>query len=350
MANQLLEAHGLAGNSYLDQDLAWLTNPGTTGQPAAWGNDDRFKNAAITLDRDENGLAYKLVEYNPESGLPVKDEKGNIVARNDVNGNPYEWPNYRAMTDGVEAIMNDIYNSPAAKGVDATQEVTATANAANNAILNIASGNITPSTMLELRYLLNDYPAMAGGNFMPSKAPNKEIKNPISANWSDVPGAIQDLQPGAASPENVTYSKTPYEFAKHWLGYSETNVRHNTVLSEAMKKYAGLSISPAQTPWCSAFTNTILNAFGYEGTGKLNARSWLNWGEKISELGDAQEGDIVIFERGNNPNQGHVGFFAGLNENGNPLILGGNQKEEGGDQVSIKAYNKKNLLGIRRAQ
>ena len=38
------------------------------------------------------------------------------------------------------------------------------------------------------------------------------------------------------------------------------------------------------------------------------------------------------------------------NANGNPLILGGNQKEEGGDQVSIKAYNKKNLLGIRRAQ
>ena len=351
----ILQEFGQQSTSIFDKDLAYLSHSGTVVQPREWGNDDRFRNVAVQFDqaRNEEGQpvgapVYSFVEYDPQTGLAVEDENGNSRVITDMNGNPYQYNNYRAMTTGVENTMNQLTYSPPANNKQVQAQASAQANAANNALLNIATGNVSGSDMMRLRYLLNDYPALAGGNFIPSKAPNKGVKNPFSAAFSDIPGAIQDLQPGAASPENVTYSKTPFEFAQAWLGYSEENQRHNRVLSAAMKEYAGININPAQTPWCSAFANTVLNAFGYEGTGKLNARSWLNWGQEVGELGDAQEGDLVVFKRGNNPNQGHVGFYAGLNQNGNPLVLGGNQGATG--DVSIIGYNKNDLLGIRRAQ
>lgn len=351
----ILQEFGQPSASIFDKDLAYLSHSGTVVQPREWGNDDRFRNVAVQFDQATNeqgqpvgAPVYSFVEYDPQTGLAVEDENGNSKVVTDTNGNPYQYNNYRAMTTAIERTMNQLTYSPPANSQQVQAQASAQANAANNALLNIATGNVSGSDMMRLRYLLNDYPAIAGGNFIPSKAPNKGVKNPFDAAFTDIPGAVQDLQPGAASPENVTYSKTPFEFAQAWLGYSEENQRHNRVLSAAMKEYAGININPAQTPWCSAFANTVLNAFGYEGTGKLNARSWLNWGQEVSELGDAQEGDLVVFKRGNNPNQGHVGFYAGLNQNGNPLVLGGNQGATG--DVSIIGYNKNDLLGIRRAQ
>jgi uncharacterized protein (TIGR02594 family) len=81
---------------------------------------------------------------------------------------------------------------------------------------------------------------------------------------------------------------------------------------------------------------------GKQGTGKLNARSYLDWGQEVNE---PQMGDIAVFSRGD-PNgwQGHVGFFKGYNPDGTINVLGGNQ----GNSVSVRPYSADRLLGFRR--
>ena len=75
------------------------------------------------------------------------------------------------------------------------------------------------------------------------------------------------------------------------------------------------------------------------------AKSFLEYGEEVVE---PQQGDIMIFERGNEGWQGHVGFYVSTTvlDNGSKLynILGGNQN----DSVNVKAYSGSRLIGIRR--
>lgn len=113
----------------------------------------------------------------------------------------------------------------------------------------------------------------------------------------------------------------------------------------ALQEYlsnGGQNLDPATTAWCAAFVDATLAQAGQKGTGKLNARSYLDWGQEVSE---PQVGDIAVFSRGD-PNgwQGHVGFYQGRNPDGTINVLGGNQ----GDSVSVQAYSPDRLLGYRR--
>lgn len=94
-----------------------------------------------------------------------------------------------------------------------------------------------------------------------------------------------------------------------------------------------------EIPWCSAFVNWCFTMDGYYGTSKANARSWLDWGEKIKE---PVLGSIVIFKRGNKSWQGHVAFVLDWTDK-YIAVIGGNQR----DKVGIANYSKKNVLGYR---
>ncbi|WP_234842779.1 TIGR02594 family protein [Sinorhizobium meliloti] len=113
------------------------------------------------------------------------------------------------------------------------------------------------------------------------------------------------------------------------------------VISDFIKRSAGINIDPRVTPWCAAFVNAVLGAQGIEGTGKLNARSFLNFGMPTDA---PKPGDIVVMSRGSGA-QGHVGFFQGYDANGNILVLGGNQS----NSVKVSAYGIDRLLGFRTA-
>jgi uncharacterized protein (TIGR02594 family) len=91
-------------------------------------------------------------------------------------------------------------------------------------------------------------------------------------------------------------------------------------------------------PWCSAFMNWVMKEAGYNGTLSLAARSWMAWGRPIKP----RIGAVLVFKRGKEPWQGHVGLHAG-EEGDFYLVLGGNQ----GDAVSIERYAKHRLLGAR---
>lgn len=102
--------------------------------------------------------------------------------------------------------------------------------------------------------------------------------------------------------------------------------------------------SSDETPWCAAFVNWVLEQAGIAGTGKPNARSFLDIGESI-EWQHAQPGDIVVFWRGTPDGwQGHVAFFWAAFDDDSIQVLGGNQN----DAVSIATYPVRRVLGVRR--
>jgi uncharacterized protein (TIGR02594 family) len=97
----------------------------------------------------------------------------------------------------------------------------------------------------------------------------------------------------------------------------------------------------------------VLNESGIAGSESISqtplmARSFLQWGTPVAKE-DIRPGDVVVFPRGNQGWQGHVGFFIKKHMVGNTeywLILGGNQS----NRVSIAPYAARRSLGIRRPE
>ena len=96
-----------------------------------------------------------------------------------------------------------------------------------------------------------------------------------------------------------------------------------------------------QNERAAAFVNWVNKMAGLPYTGKLNARSFMKIGKKVST---PRTGDIVILWRDNPKSwKGHVGYYIRSSKD-QIWILGGNQENE----VKIKAYPKSRLLEYRR--
>lgn len=104
--------------------------------------------------------------------------------------------------------------------------------------------------------------------------------------------------------------------------------------------------------WCSAFVNGIAWDLRLPRSKSAAARSWLTVGEVIP-LEHATIGfDVVVLQRGSGAQPGpdilnapgHVGFFAGMAEDGRVMVLGGNQS----NGVTVAPFERERVLGIRR--
>lgn len=100
---------------------------------------------------------------------------------------------------------------------------------------------------------------------------------------------------------------------------------------------------PDEVPWCSSFMNALAFMLQLPRSKSAAARSWLHVGTLI-DLGEAEPGnDVVVFSRGDNPAQGHVGLYAGHDASA-VSVLGGNQ----GNAVSVQRFPRTRLLQVRR--
>lgn len=136
-----------------------------------------------------------------------------------------------------------------------------------------------------------------------------------------------------------------YTIAKEYLGLKEIpGAKHSDQIVQFFADAGHSWVKDDETPWCAAFVNSVLASAGIMGTGKLNARSFLQWGEEVA-LEDAQQGDIVVFWR-KDPDgpYGHVAFFDKENLK-NVRVLGGNQD----NKVCYTTYAKSRILSVRRA-
>lgn len=108
-----------------------------------------------------------------------------------------------------------------------------------------------------------------------------------------------------------------------------------------------------ETSWCSSFVNWTMKQAGVQGTNSAAARSWLNWGEKVTpDAAHVKPGDVIVFPRGSNPAYGHVAIVKEVQDNGKVVVVGGNQStgpKGSPDGVTEATRDLSSAIGVRRA-
>lgn len=128
------------------------------------------------------------------------------------------------------------------------------------------------------------------------------------------------------------------ERALDFYGLTEIpGVENNPIIMDFFREIGHTWVQGDETAWCSAFVNYIAKTEGYEYSGKLDARSWL---DTIVKVDTPFRGCLVILWRVDPSSwQGHVGWW--INEdNAFIYIYGGNQN----NQCRVTPYPKNQLL------
>jgi uncharacterized protein (TIGR02594 family) len=89
------------------------------------------------------------------------------------------------------------------------------------------------------------------------------------------------------------------------------------IVSEA-RRYIGGNPTGRGRLWCARFMNMVLERSGHRGTGSDMARSFASYGHRVS---GPQIGAIAVMSRRGG---GHVGVVSGIDANGNPIVVSGN--------------------------
>lgn len=101
-------------------------------------------------------------------------------------------------------------------------------------------------------------------------------------------------------------------------GAMSSGFTSSNVVAEA-RKYLGGNPTGRGSLWCARFANMVLQHSGYRGTGSDMARSFANYGQRVS---GPQVGAIAVMSRGRRG--GHVGIITGVDAQGNPIMISGN--------------------------
>lgn len=91
----------------------------------------------------------------------------------------------------------------------------------------------------------------------------------------------------------------------------------SNIVAEA-RRYIGGNPTSRRSLWCARFMNMVLKDSGYRGTGSDMANSFAKYGQRIS---GPQVGAIAVMGRRGG---GHVGIITGVDANGNPIMISGN--------------------------
>lgn len=185
--------------------------------------------------------------------------------------------------------------------------------------------------------------------------PVKEFKQSMSEGTGAVIYAVTETavldrprlrpvaRPTAEIAASTVQTENPLNTARQYLGYNE--VDHRTELKEF------LGVDPKIIEWCAGFVNSALHHSGLAGSESVSvhpllARSFVAWGEPVDHQ-QPQPGDVVVFPRGRQSWQGHVGFYVGsvsIDDREYWQILGGNQN----NSVSIELYPADRAIAVRR--
>lgn len=129
-----------------------------------------------------------------------------------------------------------------------------------------------------------------------------------------------------------------FEIARLQLGVRETPGAANSSAVSAYFKAAIGAVQADSVPWCAAFVGAMLAQAGYKPSGSLMARSYLEWGTKLT---GPRRGAVVVFKRGAPPS-GHVAFVDEV-IGARIRCIGGNQS----DAVTEALFAKSSVLGYR---
>jgi uncharacterized protein (TIGR02594 family) len=108
------------------------------------------------------------------------------------------------------------------------------------------------------------------------------------------------------------------------------------------ERYIGTNPTTMRRLWCANFVGLMEKKVGRAGTGSNMARSYDQYGKKISR-GEVRRGDIAVMSRGKRG--GHVGYFVEWAPNGKAVIISGNSR---GGKVSKGQYALSRIYSWRR--
>ena len=129
--------------------------------------------------------------------------------------------------------------------------------------------------------------------------------------------------------------KNILHFAINEIGVTEQiGAKHNQQILTYAKEAGFPSVKDDETAWCSIFLNWVAKKSGVKGSNKMNARSWLTVGTKVT---NPEPGDVVVYWRESIASwKGHVGIFMGFSKDGSRVYtLGGNCYTTGTEVQSI---------------
>lgn len=174
---------------------------------------------------------------------------------------------------------------------------------------------------------------------------NPQITNPNKIFPGDSILLVGADMPAFEEPVIEVGGDTPwFDLAKRELGTTEQagSVRNNPRILEyhASTTLPGNLARIDETAWCSSFVNWCISRVELKGTNSARARSWQDWGRKLT---NPVPGCIVVFSRPSaGPKSGHVAFY--VSETATHIrVLGGNQS----NQVKQSNYAKSRLIGYR---
>ena len=174
--------------------------------------------------------------------------------------------------------------------------------------------------------------------------PGQEIHLPGGATAPSDGPAPSSPPPGTGATPSPSVNGEPswMAIARGELGQSEISGSGPANNNDRISDYHGtttLGRHEDETPWCSSYVNWVMEQAGIPGTDNALARSWADWGVES----DYQPGAVVTFDGNQDGVIDHVGLFAGFAENGNLLILGGNQSNE----VNIAQFDPSTAVTVR---
>jgi uncharacterized protein (TIGR02594 family) len=146
-------------------------------------------------------------------------------------------------------------------------------------------------------------------------------------------------------PRPAEFNAAILAAAGEHIGLAEwPGARHNPQILQMFVDSGHSWVVDDETPWCAAFVNSVLASLGLPHTGRLNARSYLEYGVAVPTE-QARPGDIVVLWRNSRASwEGHVAFFVRF-QGGKVVLRGGNQ----GNAVTDAAYDMDRILAVRRA-
>jgi uncharacterized protein (TIGR02594 family) len=160
--------------------------------------------------------------------------------------------------------------------------------------------------------------AKASGKPAPGKIAGKKQKNKVTQRVLSVQAKARHArEERAARLVSLPISETPKRPLLGWPA----------LVSEA-RKYMGTNPTSRSRLWCATFMNMVLAKVGYSGTNSDAAKSFAQYGRRISE---PRIGAIAVLTRGRTG--GHVGVVSGVDNKGNPIIISGNHGKRVGEAI-----------------
>jgi putative chitinase len=139
-----------------------------------------------------------------------------------------------------------------------------------------------------------------------------------------------------------------YRLAESEIGITEIRGPvHNPAIVEMFKDVGHAYIDNDEIAWCAAANGSWLERSGIPSTGKLNAKSYLQWGHESGTADDLSKclpGDVVVQWRQSRQSwKGHVGLYARHTPK-YIWIISGNQN----NAVTMSRYPRSKVLSVRR--